>query len=162
MNNFTRIVHLGSMKDTGDVFCKVVFENDNLSITGVEGPLKNGDVLGACGQIVMSFDIDYMATYAPGWNREMVLLFMGIWDEYHSNDMNIGTPLQRLALKICNKKFTYPEAYEHLKDVGAYIAFPDEFKEYKYGAQWIHEDVPTDVLWWLYDLPQAREKPAWV
>ena len=33
---------------------------------------------------------------------------------------------------------------------------------YKYGTSWIKEDVPDDVLQWLYELPYTKKQPAWV
>lgn len=33
---------------------------------------------------------------------------------------------------------------------------------YKYGTSWKEEDVPKDVIGWLFSLPEATEKPAWV
>lgn len=33
---------------------------------------------------------------------------------------------------------------------------------YKYGSAWIREEVPKDVIEWLFSLPDSTEKPAWV
>ena len=33
---------------------------------------------------------------------------------------------------------------------------------YKYGSGWLYEEVPEDVINWLFDLPNAKIKPAWV
>lgn len=33
---------------------------------------------------------------------------------------------------------------------------------YKYGTAWRTEDVPSDVLDWLFSLPETRSVPAWV
>lgn len=33
---------------------------------------------------------------------------------------------------------------------------------YGYGSAWIKEDVPQEVIDWLFALPDARTKPAWV
>lgn len=49
----------------------------------------------------------------------------------------------------------------------------DEYKEgilckpcpvcgYKYGTKWIKEDVPQEVIDWLFNLPETKIKPAWV
>lgn len=49
----------------------------------------------------------------------------------------------------------------------------DEYKEgilckpcpvcgYKYGTKWIKEDVPQEIIDWLFNLPETRIKPAWV
>ena len=33
---------------------------------------------------------------------------------------------------------------------------------YKYGTSWKKEDVPEDVVEWLFSLPDSEVKPAWV
>lgn len=33
---------------------------------------------------------------------------------------------------------------------------------YKYGTSWLMEEVPEDVIDWLFALPDTTVKPAWV
>jgi hypothetical protein len=33
---------------------------------------------------------------------------------------------------------------------------------YKYGTAWLHEDVPQEVIDWLFALPDTPVRPAWV
>lgn len=33
---------------------------------------------------------------------------------------------------------------------------------YKYGTAWLKEDVPDDVVQWLFNLPDTKKQPAWV
>lgn len=33
---------------------------------------------------------------------------------------------------------------------------------YEYGTSWIKEEVPQDIIDWLFSLPESRTKPAWV
>ena len=33
---------------------------------------------------------------------------------------------------------------------------------YKYGTSWLREEVPEDVLQFLYSLPNTTKQPAWV
>ena len=33
---------------------------------------------------------------------------------------------------------------------------------YKYGSNWLYEEVPEDVIQWLQDLPDTDQEPAWV
>lgn len=33
---------------------------------------------------------------------------------------------------------------------------------YKYGTSWIKEEVPEDIIKWLFELPETKIKPAWV
>ena len=64
------------------VFCDIKIEKGNLSITGVEGPYKNGNCAGSCGQITLTVD-----KLANGWDWPMVKEFKQIWKDYHLNDM---------------------------------------------------------------------------
>ena len=52
---FKKVVHLGFVKYIGNVFCEITIkdrgEYKELSICGVEGPRKNGNCRGSCGQI---------------------------------------------------------------------------------------------------------------
>ena len=65
-------------------FCKIVYENGKLSITGVIGPHSGGNCLGSAGQCTDSIR---NGTPAKGWTREMLDRFCNIWDEWHLNDM---------------------------------------------------------------------------
>ncbi len=33
---------------------------------------------------------------------------------------------------------------------------------YKYGTSWKKEDVPEDVIAWLFSLPESKVRPAWI
>ena len=65
-------------------FCKIEFQNGNLSISGVIGPYSNGDAAGSCGQC-----IDEIRNGTPdfGWNEKMLNRFCDIWEEWHLNDL---------------------------------------------------------------------------
>lgn len=90
---FVKVVRLGTVKiNTGrpdpqcNVFCKIEFnDKGNLSITGVEGPFKNGDCAGGCGQIRDHITIDH---FAPGWDANTLAKFVETWKQWHLNDMN--------------------------------------------------------------------------
>ena len=45
---------------------------------------------------------------------------------------------------------------------GGLMSMPCDKCGYKFGTQWLHEDVPTDVLAWLRGLPDTDTTPAWV
>lgn len=93
------LVHDGRHERLAAVFCKIQFDAaGRLSITGVEGPLPNGDALGSCGQIVMS-DWNIVA-YAPGWDADRVEKFREIWRQWHLNDMRAGCEHQRASWKL--------------------------------------------------------------
>ena len=87
IEKINKVVRIGTgcTINTGNVYCKINYEDGKLSISGVEGPLSNGDAKGACGQIVMhEWDI---REYAPGWDEKKVAEFRAVWDKWHLNDM---------------------------------------------------------------------------
>jgi hypothetical protein len=233
MKNFTKIVRLGFNKDTGNTYVKISFKDKKLSITGVEGPLNNGDCKGSCGQIEMSIDKNYFDdfSFAPNWDKEQVLKLVKIWREWHLNDLRAGCKHQRknnIIKDIELIEYTWSDKfYKMRKDAEKgklsrrkYMAYKklvpkvhgiifgynkpkyptNEIKEllkagyikedeketkqsnwvsykehpegllskpcsiygYKYGTKWLHEDVPENILEWLYNLPDTDKNPAWI
>jgi len=92
------------------IFIKAEFENGKFSMSGVIGPLSNGDALGGCGQINMEFDhrnkkdnddryseliTPDKITFANGWNAEKFYDLLDIWGKWHLNDMQAGCIHQR-------------------------------------------------------------------
>ena len=98
----------------GDVYCKVEFKDDKLSISGVIAPLPNGNALGGCGQIDMEFEHRNPADndkryadnlimaddikFAKGWDKEKRFDFLEVWKNWHLNDMQAGCEHQRAFL----------------------------------------------------------------
>lgn len=78
-----------------DVFCRIQFDGAKLSISGVEGPLRNGDAKGSCGQIEMGLGDGESITPTPGWSSELIKKFLDTWREWHLNDMRAGCVHQR-------------------------------------------------------------------
>lgn len=158
-----KIIRLGTTTIGGrsaDVFCRIHFAEGRLSITGVEGPMSNGDALGGCGQIETRLRADAIKP-APGWTTESIARFLDVWREWHLNDMRAGTPAQRKALKDMPPA-VYPVS--HYDAACAFLAArglnPDN--GYHYGSAWLRVDVPPVVLAWLDGLPDADKTPAWV
>lgn len=65
----------------------------------------------------------------------------------------------------------YEKKYEEHKNLG--WTYPNEHPEglltkecpvceYKYGTMWKKEEVPQDIIRWLFSLPTSQHKPAWV
>lgn len=102
MTYFKKTVHLGSQPEyyrgndahPAKVFCKIEFKDKKLSISGVVGPLSNGDAIGSCGQIYDSLEIK---SFAPGWNKTKLQKFIEIWKRWHLNDTNAATPEMKKA-----------------------------------------------------------------
>lgn len=93
-------VDLGYDK-TQPVFCHIRIVDGTLSITGVEGPMSNGDAHGSAGQIDQGYrhrdprdnDDRYSApkelvSFAPGWSKELWWDFLDVWKNWHLNDTN--------------------------------------------------------------------------
>lgn len=148
MNDFTKIVRLGTMK-THDgraysVFCNIKYIGGKLSIFGVEGPLPSGNCLGAAGQIDMHQP--QITNPAAGWNQAKFKRFFDIWRHWHLNDMN----------PTCEHQEARGETWEtHPKAV-----CPD--CGYRLGSQWLTREVPEDAIDFLKSLPDTDKTPAWV
>lgn len=115
--DFSKTVRLGIESDAYSksgfsVFCRIEYAGGKLSISGVEGPLRNGNAIGACGQIDMSRDtIERSITaYAPGWDAERVHAFFDVWGKWHLNDMRPYTDeMQAVGWDELSRK----EIYKH-------------------------------------------------
>lgn len=93
-----------------DLFVKVRFVDGKLSLSGVVGPLANGNCRGGAGQINMRFahrnplddDPRYSnltqpaeITFSPGWDAVKWLDLLDVWEIWHLNDMRSGSPAQK-------------------------------------------------------------------
>lgn len=68
-----------------EAYAEMEYENGNLSIHGVVGPMLGGNCMGSAGQCVKE-----IRTGEPTeeWNKEMLWNFCDIWDKWHLNDMH--------------------------------------------------------------------------
>jgi hypothetical protein len=102
-----KVVRPGMVNDgvrSYSIFCKVKIKEEHginvLSISGVEGPMVNGNARGSCGQINMCYkhsnpehdDKRYgehkvIKVFADGWTSEKWFKFLEIWNDWHLNDM---------------------------------------------------------------------------
>lgn len=138
------------------VFCKIEYdaEKGSLSISGVVGPLRSGNCVGGCGQINMFITTDYEEyEFTSGWDQIKWEQFLRVWDRWHLNDMRPGCEHQR-ELGWGKKDLTVV--------TGGVLCKPCPVCGYKYGTKWLKEDVPRDVIEWLFSLPETLVKPAWV
>jgi len=165
MENFTKVIRIGTTvqdRRNASLFCKIQYNDGKLSISGVEGPLSSGNALGSCGQIIMS-DWD-IAQFAPGWNAEKVSEFREIWNRYHLNDMKAGSPKQEEFLDSLDDDYRsagfsshYDWACSVLEEAGLHpdLTYMHNGSPYRYGSAWLREEVPAEVLEWLYALPDT-------
>ncbi len=90
-----KVVRLGRAH-SGNIFCKIKIEDGKLSISGVEGPTRDGNCKGYCGQINMGLrDRVGEIAPAPGWDTELLTKFFAVWKDWHLNDMRAHCVHQR-------------------------------------------------------------------
>jgi hypothetical protein len=147
------------------VFVTVVWDGEELRFTGVEGPKRNGDAHGSCGQIIMGWQDDPECwTYgSPDMPRARVERLMELWDRWHLT----GSPAQEAWLRANPVVAHYPESHlvvarKHLAAVGlepdhGYI---HNGKPYSYGDAWLREEVPHEVLVELLTYPTSDKLPG--
>lgn len=169
MIDMNKIVSIGNSSD-GMTYCKIVYKDGRLSISGVEGPRRGGNCKGSCGQILTSYreydpkgykGIEDLSV-PDGWTHDLQRQFFDTWQRWHLNDMRAGTPRQEAYLRKKNFRVTHYQSYydEACKALSAAGINPDE--GYIYGTKWLTEEVPAEVLDFLAGLPETRKTPAWV
>ena len=146
MTPFKKTVFLGAT-DLGRLTVAIDWDGQNLSLTGSEGRDHGG-------QIIMS-PWDFQ-TYAEGHNAETVAKLRDIWERWHLNDMQAGSPAQTAFLEAnpVSRADHYTAATEALKAAGL-NPDPNYFnngKPYKYGSAWLRVEVPAEALQYLHDL----------
>jgi hypothetical protein len=93
---FKRITSPGAT-DRGRLFVTIDWDGKRLSITGVKGPMVNGDCRGSCGQTGIpgnTPETGWLKLY-PGWDQPTVDRLRETWDRWHLNDMRPGCEHQR-------------------------------------------------------------------
>ena len=145
-----------------------------LSICGVIGPTRNGNCYGGAGQCVD--DIRH-GKPSDDWTREMLNKFCDIWEKWHFNDMRASCSHQRELGwdKIGGEKVNYKPSDTNYKPTvetklkchtyeseGGILCKPCPICGYRYGSKWLKENVPDDVLDFLFSLPKTKTTPAWV
>ena len=152
MENFEKVVRIGMSKDWDgkpfSTYCKINFVDGNLSISGVEGPTRDGNAQGFCGQII-AHDWDF-TEYAPGWDSDKVARFREVWKRWHLNSMRVGCEHQR---EIDTTRTEHTDGM--LGKVCGVCG-------HRYGSSWLKVEVPEEVLTFLKGLPDTDRTPAWV
>ena len=94
---------------------------------------------------------------AEGYEHADLFKIQSIWKRWHLNDMRAGTPKQEEFVRgwLLTNKYDYTRVCEALEAVGLLV---DD--GYKYGTSWLKEEVPTDILRYLFTLP-AIEGNSW-
>lgn len=178
--SFNKVLRLGTIPESGSVYVNIKWDGSRLSLTGVEGPQRNGACKGSAGQITL--DPHAFTSFAPKWDAAQVQTLATIWKRWHLNDMRAGCEHQRTEgwdqrpidsskpLTAYGKHFpdqrtdswnmlVWVRRDEHPEGL---LAHPCLICGYKYGTAWLHEDVPANVLDWLRQLPDTDKEPAWI
>ena len=177
IKEFTKVVQPGRVASWGyggqeiktNLFIKIVWDGQNLSITGVEGPRKNGDCAGSCGQCLDS--LKELVSLSNGWDVDMAGKLYDFWNKWHLNDLTAGSPAQMKYLSKFTEdtyKKTHDSHYEWAKEVLEKVGLqPDPHLvfsgvPYSYGSKWLRTEVPYYVLDFLRNLPDTGVEPAWI
>lgn len=93
-----------------------------------------------------------------GFEYSDILKIQSIWNRWHLNDMRAGTPKQEEFIREwkLSHKYDYTEACKALAEVRLLYD-----NGYKYGSSWIKEDVPIEVIKYLFSLP-ALSGDSWL
>jgi hypothetical protein len=161
MSDFAKTVRLG-VYNRNSVFARIEYKNGRLSICGVEGPLASGNSRGGCGQIVWHLlPVWHRIKPAPGWSGATVQRFLKVWERWHLNDMRAGTPAQEAWLRDHGAQADRADHFTWATAALAAVGLnPDH--GYRYGEEWLTEEVPAGVLDFLRALPDSDRVPAWV
>lgn len=156
------------------VHITVEFCGGRLSICGVVGAKSNGDCHGSAGQCrneLLRGDF----TCANGWTIDEVQKLYRLWERWHLNDIRPECEHQRALgwRELAKKKLdngeraghTYYDEYKGAayasKHPEGILCKPCPVCGYEYGSKWLKEDVPADVIDWLFHRPKAGKACAW-
>ena len=120
-----------------------------IDITLKDGRLSMRGQWHGCGQIADDLTNEALIP-AEGFEYSDVLKIQSIWNRWHLNDMRAGTPKQEDFIrewKLSNK-YSYDKACEALAE--ADLLYDNG---YKYGSSWLKEELPTDIIKYLFSLP---------
>jgi len=158
-----------------EMFIKISYEDNRLSITGVIGPKSNGDAY-CCGQIKDEL-LNPNKELKEGWTPEMIHNLYMAWDNWHLNDLRAGCKHQRELkwkdARIDPRALPRSIANRDEKGILAIWVTEEEHKDgllskpcpvcgYEYGSKWLFEEVPEDIINFLFSLPETKKDPAWV
>lgn len=92
-----------------------------------------------------------------GFTKDDCSRLQQIWERWHLNDMRAGTPKQEDAVRKWRKTATAEELRNFYESACKMLESIDLLIDdgYKYGSAWLKEEVPIDVLKWLFSLPGA-------
>lgn len=166
-------------KNKHDIFCKIEYKEKKLSISGVVGPLANGNAFGGCGQIDIEFehkdkkenDNRYEELikpenfiFAKGWDKEKWYEFLHIWKVWHLNDMKAGCEHQEADPNFQPEKiieiikYTWSDRiYDQHKKAGEGELSEKEYAQFKQEWGRIHEFLYREKDGQYYDQEEIEK-----
>jgi hypothetical protein len=100
-------------------------------------------------------------TIAQIWaNEPSVQRIVALWERWHLNDMRAGTRAQEEYLRQYRPAYLPPYSYYDAACVNLTAAKLHPDRDYRYGSQWLYEDVPQEVLDELVALFAQKELVA--
>lgn len=88
---------------------------------------------------------------APWFTNHDCFRLQCVWERWHLNDMRAGTPRQEEAVRKWRPKADDPGFKAACKMLESIDLLTDN--GYRYGSGWLKEDVPEEILKWLFTLP---------
>ena len=87
---------------------------------------------------------------ADGFEYSDLLKIKKIWERWHLNDMKAGTPRQEEFIRnwCLTHEYDYANALLALSEAGLLVD-----NGYRYGNSWLKEEVPEDIIRYLFSLP---------
>jgi hypothetical protein len=146
-NDFKKIVRIGLQSPEWaprafSTFCVIKYKGGKLSITGVQGPLRNGNALGSCGQMYDSL-IESGAgfkEFADGWNQSKLEKFVKIWQAWHLNDMRPYCSHQKHLRETARQEVTL---YNHSQTMPVYKSIKATMKRAESAIKTGESFTPT-------------------
>lgn len=138
-----------------------------LSFMGVEGARANGNARGSCGQI--EIDFTEISKVSKGYNLLLIHKLRKVWKRWHLNTNRAGSPNQQAYLETVNLQKDSTKLFSWLDSATSALekaglnpdsSFIYNGKPYLFGTAWIKEEVPAEVIQWLYSLPSPVLKPS--
>ena len=115
-----------------------------LSIIGMMGD--------AAGQIYKDIRRAECFNFRSGWTQEKLDKLLDVWEAYHLNDLQAGTPEQMEILRPWFETVKYPE-----NTYDGQLCQLDKHgmrthNGHVYGTKWLYLPIPADVLEFLHSL----------
>lgn len=120
-----------------------------IDITLEDGRLSMCGNWHSCGQNADDLTNESLIP-AEGFEYSDVLKIQSIWNRWHLNDMRAGTPKQEDFIREwkLTHQYDYTKACDALAEVGLLYD-----NGYKYGSSWLKEELPTEIIKYLFSLP---------